>query len=50
MLRLCTREDLMGAHRKTLTYNIIAWVTCEVMIGHTLMLVVTYIFPKYLPA
>ena len=50
MLRLCNREDLMGAHRNSLTFNIIAWVTCVVMIGLTLMLVVTYIFPKYLPA
>ena len=39
MLRLCNREDLMGSHRNTRAFNIIAWTTCVVMIGLTLLLV-----------
>ena len=49
MLRLCNREDLMGKYRNTRTFNIIAWVTCVVMIVLTLLLVVSAFFPKYIP-
>jgi len=37
MLRLVNREDLMGTHRNSDTFNIIAWVTCVVMIALTLL-------------
>ncbi|MGB7624339.1 MAG: Nramp family divalent metal transporter [Terriglobia bacterium] len=49
MLRLSNREDLMGAYRNTRTFNIIAWVTCVVMISLTLLLAVSAFFPKYIP-
>jgi NRAMP (natural resistance-associated macrophage protein)-like metal ion transporter len=49
MLRLCNREDLMGAHRNTRTFNIIAWATCIVMIVLTLLSVVSSFFPAYIP-
>jgi NRAMP (natural resistance-associated macrophage protein)-like metal ion transporter len=41
MLRLVNREDLMGPHRNTRTFNAIAWVTCVVMIVLTLLGVVS---------
>jgi NRAMP (natural resistance-associated macrophage protein)-like metal ion transporter len=47
MLRLCNREDLMGSYRNTRTFNIIAWITCFVMISLTLLLVVTLFLPNY---
>jgi NRAMP (natural resistance-associated macrophage protein)-like metal ion transporter len=50
MLHLCNRADLMGEHKNSQTFNIIAWVTCVVMIVLTILLVVSYFFPKYLPA
>ncbi len=50
MLRLCNRQDLMGEHRNSRAFNVIAWLTCVVMIGLTLLLVVSYMYPKYLPA
>jgi Mn2+/Fe2+ NRAMP family transporter len=49
MLRLSNREDLMGAYRNTRAFNIIAWVTCVVMISLTLLLAVSAFFPKYIP-
>lgn len=49
MLRLCNREDLMGKFRNTRTFNIIAWVTCVVMIVLTLLLAVSALFPNKLP-
>jgi NRAMP (natural resistance-associated macrophage protein)-like metal ion transporter len=48
MLRLCNREDLMGDHKNTRTFNIIAWVTCIVIIILTLLLVVTSFEPQYI--
>ncbi len=48
MLRLCNREDLMGPYRNTRAFNIIAWVTCIVMIVLTLMLVVSTFRPRVL--
>jgi Mn2+/Fe2+ NRAMP family transporter len=50
MLRLCNRKDLMGNYCNTRTFNIIAWITCVVMIGLTLLLVLSSLFPKYMPA
>ncbi len=41
MLRLCNREDLMGPHRNTRGFNVIAVTTCVVMIALTLLLVAT---------
>jgi len=49
MLRLINREDLMGKNRNTRTFNVIAWVTCVVMIALTLVLVVSTLFPSHLP-
>jgi Mn2+/Fe2+ NRAMP family transporter len=49
MLRLSNREDLMGAYRNTRAFNIIAWVTCVVMISLTLLLAVSAFFPRYIP-
>jgi len=45
MLRLCSREDLMGRYRNGRVLNAIAWVTCVVMIVLTLLLVVTSVLP-----
>ncbi len=50
MLRLCNRVDLMGKYRNTRTFNVIAWVTCGVMILLTALLAVSAFFPKYVPA
>jgi NRAMP (natural resistance-associated macrophage protein)-like metal ion transporter len=49
MLRLCNREDLMGSHRNTRIFNVIAWTTCIVIITLTLLLVVSSFFPQYVP-
>jgi NRAMP (natural resistance-associated macrophage protein)-like metal ion transporter len=49
MLRLCNREDLMGDHKNTRTFNFIAWVTCIVIIVLTVLLIITSFMPKYLP-
>jgi Mn2+/Fe2+ NRAMP family transporter len=45
MLRLCNREDLMGPHRNTRGFNLIAVTTCVVMIGLTVLLVATSVWP-----
>jgi len=50
MLRLCNREDLMGPYRNTRTFNVIAWITCIVIIVLTLFLVISSFLPAYLPA
>jgi len=50
MLQLTNREDLMGAYRNTRLFNIIAWVTCIVMIVLTVLLAVSSFFPGHLPA
>jgi len=49
MLRLCNREDLMGRYRNSRTFNIIAWITCLVIILLTLLLVISTFMPRYLP-
>ena len=49
MLKLINREDLMGKHRNTRTFNAIAWTTCVVMIALTLVLVVSSFLPSHLP-
>ncbi len=50
MLRLSNREDLMGAHRNTRLFNFIAWATSLVMIGLTILLLVTTFLPGRLPS
>jgi NRAMP (natural resistance-associated macrophage protein)-like metal ion transporter len=50
MCLLINREDLMGAHVNGRLWNWIAWGTCAVMIGLTLVLVVTTIWPGLFPA
>ncbi len=50
MLRLSNREDLMGAHRNTRLFNFIAWATSLVMIGLTLLLLVSTFLPGRLPS
>ncbi len=49
MLRLSNRADLMGNHRNTRFFNVIAWATSLVMIALTLLLVVSAFFPGRLP-
>jgi len=44
MLRLSNREDLMGAHKNTRTFNAIAWATCVVMIVLTVLLLFSQFF------
>ena len=48
MLRLCNREDLMGPYRNNRTFNIIAWITCMVIILLTLLLVISTLLGKHL--
>jgi NRAMP (natural resistance-associated macrophage protein)-like metal ion transporter len=50
MLRLINRPDLMGSYRNTRVFNVIAWVTCVVMILLTGLWVVSMMFPSLLPA
>ena len=45
MLRLSNREDLMGDHKNTRAFNVVAWVTCVVMIILTIVLVISSFFP-----
>ena len=49
MLRLCNREDLMGPHRNTRFFNIIAWTTCITIIVLTVLLLISSFMPEYLP-
>jgi Mn2+/Fe2+ NRAMP family transporter len=49
MLKLCNREDLMGPHRNSRAFNIIAWTTCIVIIVLTLFMVIRSFFPEYVP-
>ena len=49
MLKLCSREDLMGEYRNGRVLNAIAWVTCVVMIVLTLLLVITSFAPGAAP-
>jgi NRAMP (natural resistance-associated macrophage protein)-like metal ion transporter len=46
MLRLCNREDLMGSHKNSRLFNIIAWTTCLVVISLTLLLVIGSLIPR----
>jgi Mn2+/Fe2+ NRAMP family transporter len=41
MLQLITDDELMGEHVNSRGYNIIAWVTCAVMIVLTLAMLFT---------
>jgi NRAMP (natural resistance-associated macrophage protein)-like metal ion transporter len=47
MVRLCNREDLMGTYRNTRAFNIIAWVTCLVIILLTLFWIIQLFIPKF---
>ena len=49
MLRLCNRADLMGAYRNTRAFNVIAYITCTVIILLTVLLMVSSFLPKYMP-
>ncbi len=49
MLKLSNREDLMGKYRNTEAFNIVAWITCVVMIVLTGLLVVSTFFPNRIP-
>jgi Mn2+/Fe2+ NRAMP family transporter len=49
MCLLVNREDLMGTYVNGRTWNVIAWGTCIVMIGLTIVLVVTTIWPGLFP-
>lgn len=49
MLKLCNREDLMGPHRNSRAFNIIAWTTCILIIVLTLFMVIRSFFPEYVP-
>ncbi len=49
MLRLSNRKDLMGEHRNSRGFNIVAWTTSVVMIALTLLLAVSAFFPGHLP-
>ncbi len=49
MLRLINRKDLMGDYRNNRTFNIIAWVSCVVMIALTAVWVVSSFLPGTLP-
>ncbi|MDU2065418.1 MAG: divalent metal cation transporter [Sporomusaceae bacterium] len=48
MLRLINNRDLMGDHVNSRWYNGIAWLTTVIMIGLTLALVTTSLFPDLL--
>jgi NRAMP (natural resistance-associated macrophage protein)-like metal ion transporter len=50
MLRLCNREDLMGSHRNSRLFNVIAWSCCLTMILLTLLLVISTLLPGSLAA
>ncbi|MBZ5565171.1 MAG: Nramp family divalent metal transporter [Acidobacteriia bacterium] len=50
MLQLTNREDIMGKYRNTRFFNVVARITCVVMVGLTLLLVVSTFFPNKLPA
>ena len=49
MLKLSNRPDLMGTYRNTRLFNVIAWGTCMVMIGMTILLVASAFFPARIP-
>jgi Mn2+/Fe2+ NRAMP family transporter len=49
MLQLTNREDLMGSYKNSRFFNIIAWVTCIVMIVLTALLAITSLMPGHLP-
>ncbi len=49
MLRLINREDLMGTYRNRPLFNAIAWATCLMVMGLTVLLAVSAFFPGHLP-
>jgi Mn2+/Fe2+ NRAMP family transporter len=50
VILLINRTDLMGTYVNGRVWNWIAWGTCAVMIGLTMVLVVTSIWPGFFPA
>jgi len=50
MLQLTNRKDIMGEYRNSRFFNVIAWITCIVMVALTLLLLVSSFFPDKLPA
>ena len=50
MCLLINRTDLMGEHVNGRVWNWIAWGTCAIMIGLTIVLVVTTIWPGLFPS
>ena len=48
MLQLVNNTDLMGKYVNSRIYNIIAWATIAVMIGLTVLLALTSVFPNML--
>lgn len=49
MLQLTNREDIMGKYKNGRVFNVIAWVTCVVMIVLTALLAITTLMPGKLP-
>jgi len=49
MLRLCNREDIMGAYRNSRPFNIIAWSTCVTIMVLTALLLLRSFLPEYAP-
>ncbi|MGH9325362.1 MAG: Nramp family divalent metal transporter [Terriglobia bacterium] len=47
MLRLANRKDLMGDYRNTRVFNAIAWMTCVVMIGLTVVWIASSLLPTH---
>jgi len=50
MLRLSNRKDLMGKYTNTRAFNVIAWLTCAILIALTALFTVSAFFPAHLPA
>ena len=49
MLRLCNREDIMGAYRNSRPFNVIAWSTCVTIMVLTALLLLRSFLPEYAP-
>jgi len=45
MLRLVNKRRLMGRHTNSLGANIVAWITTAILIGLSLVLLITAVFP-----
>jgi len=47
ILKLVNNKKLMGKHVNSKAYNIIAWITVAVLIGLTVLMVISTIFPNF---